>query len=397
MKFVSGLLGICFVIVVNCAAAQPDGEAGKAWREDRLRRGVSPERVESDRLPPLEQNIEVVMRAAMTRIAAYEPLIVNVTLTNRDGVPLDLEARDDGLPYGTASVVTWRGGAAVRRNQWLEHYESAPGAHEITLAPGESTTGELLIMLGGGPTGIAFPVPGTYTVQCACQPDGRFAPVMSNEIRVSVDMLSEQEKSFFSDLRRLSIGYYGVNEDWLIQKEGEEVRKLEFGLEILRRLLRHAKPLLIEPERNPRDKKPAELVTLLEALLERYPDSAYSGYIARYLGLVHLATFEHEGSVIGHETWDTVRCRAHPDYQKALQYLTVAKNADLWPRTTALENLAFLHACAQEWERAQECLTALRTEYADVSGTEIADELESQMTRFRQKLEARRARQADTP
>ncbi|MGB2985950.1 MAG: hypothetical protein WBE26_08705 [Phycisphaerae bacterium] len=397
MKFVSGLLGICFVVVVNCAAAQPDGEAGKAWREDRLRRGVSPQRVESDRLPALEHNIEVVMRAAITRIAAYEPLIVNVTLTNRDVVPLDLEARDDGLPYGTASVVTRRGGAAVRRNQWLEHYESAPGAHQITLAPGESTTGELLIMLGSRPTGIAFPVPGTYTVQCACQPDGRFAPVMSNEIRVSVDKLSEQEKSFFSDLRRVSIGYYGVNEDWLIQKEGEEVRKREFGLKILRRLLRHTKPLLIEPKRNPQHKKPAELVTSLEALLERYPDSAYSGYIARYLGLVYVATLEHEASLGGWGERDPERARAHPAYAKALRYLTMAKDANLWPRTTALENLVLLHILAQQWDKAAEYLVALRERCADIGGVGIADKLEAEMQRFRGKIEAHKAKESPGP
>jgi hypothetical protein len=166
---------------------------------------------------------------------------------------------------------------------------------------------------------------------------------------------------------------------------------------VLKRAIKRTKPLLLNPERNPADKKEVELLESLAALLERHPDSAYSGYIARYLGLVHLATFEHEGSVIGHETWDTARCRAHPDYPKALQYLTVAKDADLWARTTALENLAFLHTCAQEWDKVTECLTALRTEYADVGGTGIADRLDEQMTRFRAKLEARRARERGTP
>ena len=123
----------------------------------------------------------------------------------------------------------------------------------------------------------------------------------------------------------------------------------------------------------------------------------YSGYIARYLGLVYVKTLEHEGSLAGWPERDPERARAHPAYTKGLRYLTMAKDANVWPGTTALENLVLLHLLTQEWEKAKECLRDLHTEYGDVGGTEIADRLEDQMARFRAKVGARGAEQEGTP
>jgi hypothetical protein len=333
----------------------------------------------------------------VTSIRAFEPLIVGVTLTNRDSTPLQLHVRDDGLPDRLASVVTHPDGAIFRHHQWVTPQETAPGSHEELLAPGDSTTGEVVILFGGPPTGVAFPVPGTYTVQCACQPDGRFAPVMSNEVRVTVEKITNEETSFFSELRALSLSYYGLNEDYMVEREGEYVREYEFGLKLVRRLLRHTKPILIDPERNSRDKKAAELVKSLEAMLERHPDSAYSGYIARYVGLVYLKTLEHEGSLEGWGERDPQRVRAHPAYAKALRYLTMAKDANVWPRTAALENLVMLHGLAQEWGKAKAYIATLREQCAGIGGGPIADQLEAQMKEFRAKMESHRAEQASEP
>lgn len=406
MNFVSGFAGIYIVLAASCAVAQVETEARKTWGEDRLRRGVSPEREESYRLPALDHEIRVLAQPVTTSIRAYEPLILNVRLTNRDTRPLRLEVRDDGLPYGIASVVTQPDGGILRLHQWLVHSEASPPGHDVTLGPGESTTGELLIIFGGPPTGVAFPVPGTYTVQCACQPDGRFAPVMSNEVRISVGKASRRETDFFSELRALSIWYYGTNEEYLIEREGEEIRQFEFGLNLLRRFIRETKPGYTDPERDPADEKTAELLESVATLVERYPDSAYSGCLARFLGLVHLHAF---GREIGRETarawhetgkgptWKSEELRGRASYQKALRYLTKANEGDLWPRTAVPANLASLHTLAQEWNESEKYLVILREKCADFGGPEMADRLETRMSGARKRAESDKSTESPGP
>ncbi|UCE58492.1 MAG: hypothetical protein JSU63_13740 [Phycisphaerales bacterium] len=82
---------------------------------------------------------------------------------------------------------------------------------------------------------------------------------------------------------------------------------------------------------------------------------------------------------------------------KALRHLAMAKDADIWPRTTAPENLLWLHGLAQEWEKVDKYLVILREEYEDIGGVAIADKLQSQMQRVRAKLEARKARELTVP
>ncbi len=356
---------------------------------------VNPWRAQSDSLPPPEHRIEVLVRASAKNMSAYEPLLVNVTLSNRDILPLTIDVRDDGLPHRAASLVTQPDGIVVRMHQWLTHSETSPARHEVVLAPGESTTGELLILRGGYPTGVAFPEPGIYTVQCACQPDGRFAPVLSNEAKVFVEPISDTDRAFFTELRALSISYLGVNMDYLIETEGETIREYEFGFDLLKRVIRQTKPLRIDPEGDAYNRKQAALVETLTDLLKRFPDTAYAGYLARYVGLVHIETFERVASHGQLERWtqenlteelQAVYDRAAKARETALRYLTTAAGQDLWPRTAAYFQLGRLYGLSEQWDKVHGCAVKIRR--IDVSNaSELADRLESDVNGYRAKLE----------
>lgn len=381
MKSVKRMVGGCVLVF--------------AWNVSAHTTGASPWRSSVDELPALPQDIDVELVVDREKIETYDPLIARITLTNRDNKQLKLKVRQDGAPRLVASLVARTDGPFERHHQWLR--TSGPSSREISLAPGESTTGEILILFGGPPTGFPFAEPGQYWVKFGCQPDRHFAPVYTNVVEVMVSPDDRGNAAFLDKLSELVYSHYGWDPESVVRNNGEDYIP---GMEILKKITKVQNPHLVDPERSPADKREAALVHALADLLDRHPDSSYSGYIARFLGLVHIKTFEH---VVSHghlERWtqenlteelQVVYDRAARAREKALRYLTMAAEHDLWPRTTAYFELARLYGMSEQWDKVQECTAKLRTIGAS-NGIEIADRVEREITQYRQKLERRTAK-----
>ena len=318
-----------------------------------------------------------------------EPIIARITLTNHGGSTFRLKTRRGGAPADIGLDV-----APIDqpyRTYALLLKSSAPETDEIELQPGASTAGDLLVLLDYGQSSYVFPRMGSYQVRCHWAPGREFAKIFSDEVQVTVESSSAVNTGLLTEIERVAMKYHGLKLSELDQLTPSDARKgLEReGLLVLARIIRQQKPHLVVPEMYPSQQRESEMVARLENLLLRYPDSSYSAYIARYLGLVYVKSLEHKVSHAGGDHWDTARIQAQPDYPKALRYLKEAAEKDLWPRTTAIVNLGRLHALAKEWDKAEECVNLLRTRCADVNGSRVSDELERGIRKFREKTERR--------
>lgn len=249
----------------------------------------------AQRLPhqaPSSHNVELDLSLHREAVVALEPVIVRITLTNRDEEPLTLEVREDGMPHAVASLVSRGGDSFFRHNQRLSR--SGPGARQIILRPGESTSGTFLVLMGGPPTGLPFAEQGRYRIKVEWQPDPAATPSYSNVVELTVLPDDRGNTAFLEELSEITYTFYGYDKESVIRSNGEDYI---IGIRLLKKIIRQQKPHLVDPKRSPADQKEARLVEELGELLDRYPNSCYFGYIARFLGLVHLKTLEHDLSL----------------------------------------------------------------------------------------------------
>lgn len=335
-------------------------------------------------------DVDIVVAVDSVQVVDHSPIIAHVTLTNIGETPIAVNVCKDGLPYALAVMIAPGGEPFVRHDQWLTR--PGPEFAELMLEPLEQTTGDLLIWT----TGILFSNIGDdYRLKVVWSSNEGRSRFESNMIDVSVVGKSEKNEQLLQGLDVVACRYYGYDPTAVMRLPADAHIAQQ---DILKRLFNQQAPHLVDPARRPEDKKKAKMIEELHDLLEQYPDSSYSAYIARYLGLVHLKTLEHEYSLAEGKAWrdtgrapewDSSNFRKDPEYQKALHYLTVADNADIWPRTCALRNLGWLHGLARDWDKVQACCNKLRMEYADVNGAELANQLEKTMNRFKKKLQLR--------
>lgn len=339
----------------------------------------------------------------------HEPVIGRFTLTNLSHRSFRVDARYDGAPYSVGLEVSQNGGAFESQGIWLNRLGPQPAKEDTELRPGESVAGESLVFLDYGSRSYVFPNPGRYTVRWRWWPGPGFTKVYSNELQVNLRAPSQRNEDCLGALELLGIRYHMGQMEVPVDEiqlrvaldspEGEEALKYE-GLRLLAKLARQQKAhLIIDPESHAKDLREAALVEALEELLEQYPDTAYAGYIARYLGLVHIKTFEH---VVSHcqglESWtqkdltpeqQAERDRAAIAREKALRYLTIAAQYDLWPRTTTTLQLGRLYTMSEQWDKVEECVAKLRTMEEASNGLEVAATIEAEARRYREKLERR--------
>ena len=327
-----------------------------------------------------------------TTFEVREPVIAHVTLTNIGDQPFGLYICDGGAPLRVAFQVARLNASYDNHSLWLER--GGPGATQVELGPGESTSGDILVLLDYG-KGYVFSSPGSYTARCRW-----FGRIHSDELAVTVVRSSQVNEDFLDELELVAFRYHGGEAADTLDLSTPEAKKGldREGLLLLGQIIRQNKPHLVDPERNPADRKEAELVEALTGLLDHQPDSSYSGYVARFLGLVHIKTFEHVFSHGRLESWNrknlsdemqSVRNRASLARETALKYLTMASQHDLWPRTTSLYELGRLHVMSEDWEKVRQCAGKLRESCGAANGAEIADELERMAARYRSKLQRR--------
>ena len=350
----------------------------------------------SDRTPfPHPVALEVTL--SRTEFEVREPVTARVTLTNLGDKPFRLPIRDDGAPYGVGLQVFRDDSSYTKHGLWLKR--NGPKPREFELAGGESTAGDILVLLDHGKEYV-FSEPGRYQIRWRWSPGAGFAKVYSDELRVTVVRSSRENEDFLDQLELIAVRYHvGETAETLDLNapEGEAALRRE-GVLLISKIISQQKPHLVDPERGPADKREAKLVEALTDLLNHQPDSSYSGYVARFLGLVHIKTFEHVFSHGRLESWNWknlsdelqgVRNRASVARETALKYLTMASRSDLWPRTTSLYELGRLHVMSEDWEKVRQCAGKLRESCGAANGAEIADELERMAARYRSKLQRR--------
>lgn len=361
---------------------------------------TAPSVAELNRLPAYENAVELRITTETKEISRLGPLLVRVAFVNKGESPITIETRESGAPLALASLVATGTRAFERHDQWL--MRSSPEHRDrraySTLLPGDSAAGSFLIFLGNDASGAQFANAGSYRIRLECQPDASYAPIYSNEITLRVSTEDGGSEALLDALGELAVMYYSYDRETL-KRNGMTISQA--GMEIIKHVVSQDQPLLVAPEERPQDQREADLVESLEIVLRRHPDSPYSGYLARFLGLVQFKTFEHEISIadwkILTETGErpertTQTLVMHPAYEKARRYLTVAKDADLWPRTTAAEHLGRLYVMSQEWDKAEDVVAQLKAQFASPSGEGPGVRLEREMADFKEKLSREKSR-----
>ncbi len=345
---------------------------------------------------------EVALQVSLDRssFGAKEPVRIWVRLANLGEVPLAVATQVDGAPYDLALELAKDGEPFQGRSYWLRR--NGPEQTTTELVPGEGVIGELLILLDYH-RGYVFREPGFYRVRMSWCPGERFERINSDELGIEVEASSPEDEEFRSELElialRRNVGDLPSGAD-LDSEEGKLALEKE-GVLLLARIVREDKPVLVDPENRPEDRKEAELVQQLRDLLDRHPNSSYSGYLARYLGLVDVKTFEHkvsrEEADAWKETgappvWDASALKSRPDFVQAKRYLEMAAKEDLWPAPAAAFQLGRLQAMAgdaEEVTRWAERLEIIRQQHG---GADFAGELR----RIDKELHAKRtSRQAE--
>jgi hypothetical protein len=319
---------------------------------------------------------------ARSELIAFEPLIVRVTLTNLGGEPLRLDVRESGAPYDLLTRISRDGTSCTEHNQWLRR--TGPKGRPAILGPGESASGDLLVVFDKRVPGVVFPDPGTYQLKVCWSSGTDSEPLCSAAIALNVADDNGVNKALLRDLERVAIDYYGYDPQ-VVERLPADQRVA--GVQLLARIIDQQRPLSRPSPGSAEAQNDAALVASLADLLRQHPDSSYSGYLARYLGLIYLQDFRNTTGLRGDYQ---SKLTAEPAYEESLRYLAVAEKADLWPRATATFHLAALHGLAQEWDEANARLDTLRSKYAGAGGTKLADDLAAELQEQKAQLEKRR-------
>jgi hypothetical protein len=337
-------------------------------------------------------DLRIKLAVDETSIETYEPLIVRVTLLNLDERPAKIMERLEGGPAFIETVINNEDGVEFRHDQRIRR--SGPKRKEAILLPGESTTGELLVMFGGPPTGCAFAEPGTYELSVVYKLAGAGAPIQSNKVQILVKGNVHDNRVLLDRLSEVTYEHDGYDREVMKSNNGPE---FVVALRLLPRIVGQIKPWMIDRDGSEESAKMLQLVDSLTEIVEQFPDASYSGYISRYLGLFHLKTVEHSVSRQSHECNDAFEdlVKAHPDFSSAEYYLERASKRRLWPSTTAFENLGILRLMAGDWKGGEDCVTKLSTDVNRVEGQEAADRLEKMTIKLKEKIRRRKLTQSD--
>ncbi|HNO80363.1 MAG TPA: hypothetical protein PKN33_20135 [Phycisphaerae bacterium] len=327
-----------------------------------------------------------------TSIEAYEPLIARVALLNADERPATIMERVGGGPAFIEVVIRNENGVEFVHDQRLRR--SGPERIESVLFPGESTSGELLVMFGGPPTGCAFSEPGTYELSVIYRSDSTDEPIRSNKVQVLVKNDEHGNRKLLDRLSEITYEHFGYDREVMTNNNGPE---FVVAFRLLPRIVGQIKPWMIDRDGSEESAKMLQLVDSLTEIVEQFPDALYSRYISRYLGLFHLKTVEHSVSRQSHECNDAFEdlVKAHSDFSSAEHHLERASKLRLWPSTTALENLGMLRLLAGDWKGSEDCVTKLSTDVNRAEGREAADRLEKMTTKLKEKIRRRELTQSD--
>ncbi|MCH8149798.1 MAG: hypothetical protein IH987_17740 [Planctomycetes bacterium] len=169
------------------------------------------------------------------------PPLAKIRLTNRGRRPYELSVRNDGAPYALVCMIASNGKDEFDHDQWIRR--SGPQKHQLVLAPGDSTSGDVLVFFGP-PTGFSFGEPGIYHLRFAFQPDPGFAPVYTNRIEITVVPDDLQNRPFLEELSELAYEYFGYDREVVRRNAGDSIL---IGYELIHEMLKVQKSALHQP------------------------------------------------------------------------------------------------------------------------------------------------------
>jgi len=346
--------------------------------------GVAGVRAQSQQVAPIPHRIDLVISPDAATIPRLAPAILKVTVVNRGQSTIEVNVCDDGAPAELRSMVGSAGGDLDARAEHMLRFDR--NRHKISLEPGSAVSGEVLIVFGP-PGGFAFESSGTYRVRLAHQPDPRLKSVESNDVLIEVKDLGLDNRAFLEELTDISVEYFGYD---MGARSEEKLRPLLSAAQLLRKILSSHWPDRVKEDASTYEKRRAELKASLSELIERYPDESYTPYIAQYLGLIELDTFEYLGSVGNFDERGVTLAERieHENYKGALRYLTIASDSNCWPRILGPSALARLFTLAHQWEESKDMAHRLRSEFGDIGGSRAADRASAMTDRYRAKCEA---------
>lgn len=185
-----------------------------------------------------------------------EPVVAQVTLANRGPSPLSLQVGPDRAPV-PVSLELARGNADwTHHSLWLRNLP--PQGRPIELQPGESTHGEVLVLLDYD-DGYVFTTPGRYKVRWVCYIDEGRLKLYSREHSVTVLPASRAKSDFISAGEAVAAEYYGGRQATEVELRRAEIREEveRFGARVLGYVISEQKPHLVEPGRSPDDDREA--------------------------------------------------------------------------------------------------------------------------------------------
>jgi len=351
--------------------------------------------------PDGECDLQLRVEFSETDVEAFAPILAKVELSNTGSRPRTVAVRGDGCPYGLSFVTVDHDGNEAEHSLWLTR--NGPQHNDIVLKPGDATTGEVLVLLTYGDD-MVFTSPGRYATRWSWR-SPECSMVWSANADVNVVRPSAASAALLGAIERAALDHFVEEPEPTIDWDDPQLRRAirQQATPLLGRIILDRIPqsdLAVSGELNVRDKS---LVESLASAVKAHPEAALAPYVARFLGRLQCKTFERVVSRSGIEHWDAreVPNELDPAYvqarkarEQALHYLTLASQHDLWPRTAALYQLGRLHVMSEEWDEVEACTAKLRA-MGTGNANKVADRVEGEAARYRQKLVQRKAREDD--
>ncbi len=331
-----------------------------------------------------EAQLSVRFTTAASKVAALSPLAVTLQVANVGAVPLTIPVAKDGAPTGWIAHLVGPGS---------EQMECSPlqvgvqrHAREMVLEPGQETNGSGLLLSAGQPGGYVFPQEGRYTLRVTYT--GSSGSVsLAGELQIDVTEGAADTRALVSLLGPIGIDLFGLDR---IRAERDPDFRVLGSVKLLMHVIACESGEIFDPQTE-RGSRYHRVHAQLDDLLVRYPETEYSGFLARYLGLHAMKAYERKHSTstpLAHETASS---------DGALAHLELAANRATWPLHASLAALGDLHVLRRDWESVARTSGRLRAIGAP-GGTEGATRLDTRASKYRAKTDtSRREGPADEP
>lgn len=349
--------------------------------------------IHAQRALAAELDVGIQISVGSRTVPAGAPARVQVSFSNVGTSPLELLVDEGGAPMRAHPAIAYEHGDFEAEDQgWIRF--SGKG-QRVRLDPGGSASGETLVFVSRHPPGLAFQRPGRYRLKLKYVDPQYGLAVESNVVELEARGHGDDVTQSLRTLRDAAHAYYDISREVADTRPADEPgREVDLLAEILM-----CKGVGNPPDDASDRQRRDALLSELRVFVDRFPESPYAGYAARYLGMVYLKEFEHNVSLSEAKsrqetglrpTRDPEALRSLSEYRLAVQYLEKASDKELWPRDAATYHLGLAFVMAEQWDDVTRVKSRLRQLGEGSGGPLAADRLEDQEQDYRERLERRR-------